>query len=150
MRDAGGELAERGELLGLHQAILRGAQIVEGCGSSLVRACTSSNRRTFSMAITAWSAKVATSSICCSVNSSTTARVSNSAPIGFPSRKSGTPSTVRGYPLRLWALEIIVGISQNVGDMHDVAIESGPSGDRSPVQIQRVRQIYSVNSGGKP
>jgi len=26
----GGELAERGELLGLHQAILRGAQIVEG------------------------------------------------------------------------------------------------------------------------
>ena len=30
VRDAGGELAERGEFLGLHQAILRGAQIVEG------------------------------------------------------------------------------------------------------------------------
>jgi hypothetical protein len=29
VRDAGGELAERGELLGLHQAILRGAQFVE-------------------------------------------------------------------------------------------------------------------------
>ena len=29
MGDAGGELAERGELLGLHQAILRGAQVVE-------------------------------------------------------------------------------------------------------------------------
>ena len=29
MRDAGGELAERGQLLGLHQAILRGAEIVE-------------------------------------------------------------------------------------------------------------------------
>ena len=30
VRDAGGELAERGELLGLHQAILRGAKVVEG------------------------------------------------------------------------------------------------------------------------
>ena len=29
MRDAGGELAERGEFFGLHQAILRGAQFVE-------------------------------------------------------------------------------------------------------------------------
>ena len=29
VRDAGGELAERGELLGLDQAILRGAQILE-------------------------------------------------------------------------------------------------------------------------
>ena len=36
--------------------------------SSRVRACTSSNRRTFSIAITAWSAKVVTSSICFSVN----------------------------------------------------------------------------------
>ena len=36
-----------------------------------VRACTSSNRRTFSIAITAWSAKVSTSSICLSVNGRT-------------------------------------------------------------------------------
>ena len=35
--------------------------------SSRVRACTSSNSRTFSIAITAWSAKVVTSSICLSV-----------------------------------------------------------------------------------
>ena len=35
---------------------------------SRVRACTSSNSRTFSMAITAWSAKVVTNSICLSVN----------------------------------------------------------------------------------
>jgi hypothetical protein len=83
VRDAGGELAERGELLGLHQAVLRGAQVVERlrqlprCAPaprrtggvldgdhglvgerSRVFACTSSNRRTFSIAITAWSAKV--------------------------------------------------------------------------------------------
>jgi hypothetical protein len=36
--------------------------------SSRVRCCSASNRRTFSMAMTAWSAKVVTSSICLSVN----------------------------------------------------------------------------------
>ena len=39
--------------------------------SSRVRACTSSNSRTFSVAITAWSAKVVTSSICLSVKGRT-------------------------------------------------------------------------------
>ena len=38
--------------------------------SSRVRACTSSNSRAFSIAITAWSAKVVTSSICLSVKGS--------------------------------------------------------------------------------
>ena len=45
------------------------------CSASLtsaVRACTSSNRRTFSMAITAWSAKVSTNSICFLVKGFTT------------------------------------------------------------------------------
>ena len=42
--------------------------------SSAVRACTSSNSRAFSMAITAWSAKVSTSSICLSVNGRTSVR----------------------------------------------------------------------------
>ena len=42
-----------------------------------MRACTSSNSRTFSIAITAWSAKVVTSSICLSVNGSTLVRVKN-------------------------------------------------------------------------
>ena len=40
---------------------LRGEEWIE-------RACTSSNSRTFSIAITAWSAKVVTNSICLSVN----------------------------------------------------------------------------------
>ena len=44
--------------------------------SSRVRACTSSNSRTFSIAITAWSAKVVTSSICLSVNGCTLDRAS--------------------------------------------------------------------------
>ena len=35
MRDAGGELAERGELFGLHQPVLRGAEVVERSGKLL-------------------------------------------------------------------------------------------------------------------
>jgi hypothetical protein len=42
--------------------------------SSRVLACTSSNSRAFSMAISAWSAKVVTSSICFSVNGLTMLR----------------------------------------------------------------------------
>ena len=63
--------------------------------NSRVRACTSSNSRTFSIAITAWSAKVLTSSICFSVNGSTVLRVKTSTPVGMPSRSIGTPRTVR-------------------------------------------------------
>jgi hypothetical protein len=63
--------------------------------NSRVRACTSSNSRTFSIAITAWSAKVVTSSICLSVNGSTVLRVKTSTPVGVPSRSIGTPRTVR-------------------------------------------------------
>jgi hypothetical protein len=46
-----------------------------------VRACTSSNSRTFSIAITAWSAKVVTSSISLSLNGRTLVR---DLPIGVP------------------------------------------------------------------
>ena len=42
--------------------------------TSSVRACNSSNSRTFSIAITAWSAKVSTSSICLSVKGLTSTR----------------------------------------------------------------------------
>ena len=45
-----------------------------------VRACTSSNRRTFSMAITAWSAKVLSRLICFSLNGRTSVRLITSAP----------------------------------------------------------------------
>src|SRR5262249_39399202 len=53
--------------------------------SSRVRCCSASNSRTFSIAITAWSAKVVSSSICLSVKGRTTDRVSVNAPIGVPS-----------------------------------------------------------------
>src|SRR5262245_57490059 len=47
----------------------------------------SSNNRTFSIAIAAWSAKVVTSSICLSLNGRMTERARTNTPIGFPSRQ---------------------------------------------------------------
>ena len=57
-----------------------------------------SNRRVFSIAITACSAKVRTSSICRSVNGSARWRASQATPIGSAPRKRGTPSAVRIFP----------------------------------------------------
>jgi hypothetical protein len=52
------------------------------------------NRRTFSIAIAAWSAKVRLSAICLSLNGLTSARRRNMVPNGLPSRSSGTESIV--------------------------------------------------------
>ena len=52
--------------------------------SSPCAACTSSNSRAFSMAMTAWSAKVSTSSICLSVNARRRTRITTGSPIGRP------------------------------------------------------------------
>ena len=68
---------------------------------SLVAVCCSSasfvslNRRTFSIAITAWSAKVWSSATCRSVKSSTLVRRRLIDPIATPSRNIGTTSCVR-------------------------------------------------------
>ena len=68
--------------------------------TSAVAVCCSSDSRSspssrvFSMAITAWSAKVVASSICLSVNACTTLRSRISTPMGIPSRISGTPRIV--------------------------------------------------------
>src|SRR5262249_28320437 len=61
---------------------------------SRVRACTSSNSRAFSIAITAWSAKVLSSVICFSVNGLTSKRRIKIAPIGSPCRNNGAASVV--------------------------------------------------------
>ena len=85
-----------------------------------MRACTSSNSRVFSMAMTAWSAKVRDEIVCLwrkwvgrEVASETW------APIGLPSRMSGTPSAVRKPPSLGYHVERErrFGISQHVMDM---------------------------------
>jgi hypothetical protein len=62
---------------------------------SHVRACNSPSSRAFSIAMTAWSAKVRTSSICRSVNGSTRFRETLIVPSTAPSRSSGTARLVR-------------------------------------------------------
>jgi hypothetical protein len=71
------------------------------CNTSVVAVCCSSdsrsslNSRVFSITMTAWSAKVRTSSICRSVNGATRPRASKMTPMGSASRIRGTPSRVR-------------------------------------------------------
>ncbi len=63
--------------------------------SSLLRVSSSVNRRTFSMAMTAWSAKVSRSWICFAENGRTSMRRIRIAPTATPSRSSGVASVVR-------------------------------------------------------
>jgi len=69
------------------------------CSSASVRSrlrpCSSSNSRTFSIAMTAWSANVESSPIWASENGLTSDRQTPMEPIARPSRRSGTASTVR-------------------------------------------------------
>ena len=84
MRDTGSELPERGELLCLDQAVLRGAQFLQRLRQFARARLNAVEQRTFSIAITAWSAKVLTSSICFSVNGCTSERAKLRTPIGAP------------------------------------------------------------------
>ena len=98
MRDAGGELTERGQLLRLHKAVLRVAQVFQRLRQFARAGLDLSNSRTFSIAMTAWSANVVTNSICLSVNGRGSRRCSVNTPTIAPSLISGTPS-----PLRMFA-----------------------------------------------
>ena len=56
-----------------------------------LRCSSSSNSRAFSMAMTAWSANVSSSAICCSVNGATSSRpIDDARRSALPSRSSGT------------------------------------------------------------
>ena len=63
--------------------------------SSRLLACSSVNRRTFSIAMTAWSAKVCSSAISSSVNPPGSRRVTAIAPTASPCRSIGTTSRLR-------------------------------------------------------
>ena len=107
--------------------------------SSRVRACTSSNSRTFSIAITAWSAKVVTSSICLSVK----------RPHGFAlhdddadrSSFAQKRDTEQGTETaELLAPKICVfRISKNVGDVNYLAFHQRSPDSRTPIDTGRVR-----------
>ncbi len=83
-------------------AMTRSTSAVAVCCSrdtvrSRLRASSSWNRRTFSIAMAPWSANVVISSICLSVKGATCVRQTENTPMGTPSRSIGTPRIVR-YP----------------------------------------------------
>ena len=72
----------------------------------------SSNSRTFSIAITAWSAKVVTSSICFSVNGRTAERRQRQdADRVLLRAAAGTPSMVRKPPISWASVQVYSGIA---------------------------------------
>ena len=66
--------------------------------NSRVRASSSWNNRTFSMAITAWSANVSSSLICAGVKGRTSVRRAYSVPMSSPCRRRGTANRVSKSP----------------------------------------------------
>ena len=99
----------------------------------------SSNSRTFSIAITAWSAKVVTSSICLSVNGShlqRRIRIDDADRNAFAQQRHAENGAVPAQLLRTRA-SVIFGIGQHIGDVNDPAFEHGAAGDgrRGPARI---------------
>src|SRR5262252_1820382 len=92
---------------------------------SRVRACTSSNSRTFSIAITAWSANVVITSTCLSVNGVVTERASTSAPmVCFPEQRNREHGAKASSFLGL--SPGVFGISQDIGDLDNPPFQQGP------------------------
>ena len=112
------------------------------CNTSAVAVCCSSasrvsvSSRVFSIAMTAWSAKVRTSSICRSVKGSTRCRARLIVPTTTPSRNSGTPSAVRSFPSVTVSGEGVFGVGGDVRDVDDPSLQCSPSGHAATARRQ--------------
>ena len=90
----------------------------------------SSNSRTFSIAITAWSAKVVTSSICFSVNGRTScARQSQNADRNALAQHGHAEHGAKAAQ-SLGFRPRVVRVGQHVGDMNDLAFEQSAPENR--------------------
>ena len=108
--------------------------------SSRVRACTSSKRRAFSIAITAWSAKVSTSSICLGVTGLAQTVGARGSRSHFLPQQGYTESRTKS-PESLQLLTFELGVGEHIGDMNSAAFEScapenGTAADRRGVMIE--------------
>ena len=136
-------------------AITRSTSLVAVCCSrasvrSRLRSCSSLNNRTFSMAITAWSAKVLSRAICFSEKGRTWVRRKWMTPRATPSRISGTArivlaptrllvSTTSGYSVTITSVNIL--------DMNDLPglppLGRAVIGDRSAVPPQHQGPVHN-------
>ena len=101
--------------------------------SSRVRACTSSNSRTFSIAITAWSAKVFTRPICPSGEwpyfASRAADDAYRLPVLEDRNRHERPVLER--PLKYLArARIVIKLSQDILELHGLALDECPTHDK--------------------
>jgi hypothetical protein len=71
--------------------------MLQGLAQFRIALLDSLNNRTFSMAMTAWSAKVLTNAICLSLNGLTSLRQVVMTPTSLSSRSIGTDKTVRTF-----------------------------------------------------
>ena len=115
--------------------ITRRMSLVAVCCSSAsvrsrLRASSSLNSRTFSMAITAWSANVCSSATARRRNGPGSGRPTAMAPSARPSRSSGTASTLRNPPTRGRLGDHVLGVGQDVRDHADAAGRDRPGRGR--------------------
>ena len=113
--------------------------------SSRVRACSASNRRAFSIAISAWSAKVVTSSICFSVNGSTTPRISTMT-------RSPCPRAARNSEQRTIAAAVtglaqgVFGLGERVDYMNRAPLERDAAAHRAAIGRNRILpQVFDAS-----
>ena len=144
-----------GELL-----MTRRISLVAVCCSSVsvrsrLRAWSSGKRRTFSMAMTAWSANRRSSSRCLSEKGSTTPRNRAIAPSGAPSRRSGVATMVR-CPKRRWnsrpSGNSSSGSAAKSWTCTGPPIDDGSAGHRSPGQreLERRRHLSADDCLAEP
>ena len=106
----------------------------------------SSNSRTFSIAITAWSAKVVTSSICLSVNGRTVpARQRDHADRGALAQHRHAEHGAHTRQAS-GSTQRIVRVGLNIEHLNGFAFEQGPPDDRSAIRLDRVRLTIFMNS----
>ena len=112
--------------------------LLQRLGQLALRACSSSNSRTFSIAITAWSAKVVTSSICLGVNGRSAVRRQEDHPAdSFPraeevAKGRAVAADLLGIPLSVFR------ICQDVRYMDHSGFENGSPGDAASVRRDMV------------
>ncbi len=96
--------------------------------SSRVLAWTSSKRRAFSIAITAWSANVVSSAICCSLKGRTEWRDRPNTPIGVPSRSiwGADQAAIAAESLRFAQLVFRIGL--RIENLDRCAFEQSSTG----------------------
>ena len=106
--------------------------------SSWFRASSSLNSRTFSIAMTAWSANVWSSKICASVNGRTSCRATAIAPITRPSSNIGTARV-----LRLWMV-CAIDCAYSASDCASSMWTTAPSRTARPCMIARVGRVGNI------